>query len=93
VDPPKSTARSPEQPGFRQEAGGSPVGTEESIGRDANGLIVRVGGDDLRPQLVLHAAGRTANVEGLGVAGAGVEVDERGRVLVDQSFRTTADGI
>jgi NAD(P) transhydrogenase len=67
--------------------------TVESIGRDTNGLVVRVDGEDLRPQLVLHAAGRTPNVEGLGLAAAGVEVDERGRIQVDECFRTTAEGI
>lgn len=65
----------------------------ESVGRDRDGLVVRVDGEELRPQVVLHAAGRSGNVEGLGLADAGVEVDGRGRVLVDQSFRTTAEGI
>jgi NAD(P) transhydrogenase len=65
----------------------------ESIERDADGLIVRVDGEVLRPQLVLHAVGRTGNVEGLGLAEAGVEADDRGRVRVDQNFQTTAPGI
>jgi NAD(P) transhydrogenase len=65
----------------------------ESVGRDPDGLLVRVNGEDLRPQIVLHAAGRSGNVEGLGLHDAGVEVDNRGRIRVDQSFRTTADGI
>ena len=46
----------------------------ESIGRDAQGLVVRVAGEELRPQIVLHAAGRTGNVEGLALADAGVEL-------------------
>jgi NAD(P) transhydrogenase len=65
----------------------------ESIERHADGLIVRVDGEVLRPQLVLHAVGRTGNVEGLGLAEAGVEADDRGRVRVDQNFQTTAQGI
>jgi NAD(P) transhydrogenase len=65
----------------------------ESVGRDAEGLVVRVDGEDLRPQVVLHAAGRVGNVEGLGLAEAGVEVDGRGRIRVDQRFRTTSEGI
>jgi NAD(P) transhydrogenase len=65
----------------------------ESVGRDAEGLVVRVGGEDLRTQLVLHAVGRTGNIEGLGLADAGVEVDERGRIRVDQSFQTASEGI
>jgi NAD(P) transhydrogenase len=65
----------------------------EMVGRDAAGLIVRVGGEDMRPELVLHAVGRAGNVEGLGLAEAGVQVDDRGRVRVDQNFQTTAQGI
>jgi NAD(P) transhydrogenase len=65
----------------------------QSVGRDAAGLIVRVDGEEVRPELVLHAAGRAGNVEGLGLADAGVAADERGRVSVDRNFETTAKGI
>ena len=65
----------------------------ESVERDAEGLLVRVDGEDLRPQLVLHAVGRTGNVEELGLGQAGVQTDERGRVRVDANFMTTAQGI
>lgn len=65
----------------------------ESVERDADGLIVRVDGEALRPQVVLHAVGRAGNVEGLGLAEAGVEADDRGRIRVDQNFQTTAPGI
>lgn len=65
----------------------------EAVERDADGLIVRVEGEALRPQLVLHAVGRTGNVEGLGLAEAGVEADDRGRIGVDGDFQTTAQGI
>lgn len=68
-------------------------GRVESVGRDAGGPVVRVDGEDLRPQVVLHAVGRTGNVEGLGLADAGVEADERGRIRVDHGFRTTSEGI
>ena len=65
----------------------------QALGRDASGLIVRVDGQDLRPQLVLHAVGRAGNIEGLGLAEAGAQADERGRVLVDENFETTAPGV
>jgi NAD(P) transhydrogenase len=68
-------------------------GHVESIGRDVQGLVVRVDGEELRPQVVLHAVGRTGNVEGLGLPDAGVEVDRRGRIQVDQSFQTASEGI
>jgi NAD(P) transhydrogenase len=67
--------------------------TLESVARDAEGLVVRVDGELLRPQILLYAAGRTGNIEGLGLSEAGVEVDERGRIQVDKAFRTTVPGI
>jgi dihydrolipoamide dehydrogenase len=39
------------------------------------------------------AAGRGADVDGLGLAEAGVELDERGLVQVDGALRTTAQGV
>ena len=42
---------------------------------------------------VLIAAGRVANTENLGLEAAGVRVDARGRIEVDDNFRTSADGI
>jgi NAD(P) transhydrogenase len=43
----------------------------------------------LRPHKVLFAAGRVGNIEGLGLEAVGVELDERGRVVVDKRFKTT----
>ena len=63
------------------------------VGRDDRGLFVRVDGEELRPGAVLHALGREGNVEGLGLAEVGVEVGPRGRIIVDEGFRTTAPGI
>ena len=65
----------------------------ESVDRDGEGLIARVDGETLRPELVLHAVGRAGNVEGLGLSEAGVEFDKRGRVQVDRNFQSTAPGI
>ena len=65
----------------------------EFVGRDREGLLVRVDGEELRPQVVLHAVGRTGNVDGLGLPDAGVDVDGRGRIRVDGSFQTTSPGI
>jgi NAD(P) transhydrogenase len=64
-----------------------------TVGRDARGLTVEVGGDVRRPDAVLFAAGRVGNTEHLGLADVGVEVDERGNVVVDAKFRTSAPGI
>jgi pyruvate/2-oxoglutarate dehydrogenase complex dihydrolipoamide dehydrogenase (E3) component len=42
---------------------------------------------------LLAAAGRTPNTDGIGLEKAGVEVDERGHVKVDERLRTTVEGV
>ena len=51
------------------------------------------GGDALQTDIVLVAIGRRPYTDGLGLAEAGVEVDERSRVKVDAHFRTNVEGI
>jgi NAD(P) transhydrogenase len=65
-----------------------------TVKRVDGGLCVVLGsGERLQPQKVLFAAGRTGNTAGLGLEQAGVEVDGRGRIVVDDTYRTTAEGI
>ena len=65
-----------------------------TIGRQEGELAVTLAdGEIVRPQKVLFAAGRAGNTEELGLAEAGVEVDERGRIVVDDQYRTSAEGI
>jgi NAD(P) transhydrogenase len=64
-----------------------------AVARDGDGLLVEVGDDARRVDAVLFAAGRVGNTEGLRLADAGVEVDDRGYVVVDEKFRTTAPGV
>ncbi|NML19136.1 glutathione-disulfide reductase [Azohydromonas caseinilytica] len=47
----------------------------------------------LRAEAVLNATGRRPNTAGLGLAEAGVQLDARGAVAVDQDSCTTAPGI
>ena len=49
--------------------------------------------DELSCDRVLVAVGRKPNTDGLGLAEAGVETDDAGRVEVDERFATTAEGI
>lgn len=66
----------------------------DGIARAGGALEVRVaGGETLVADHVLFAGGRVSNTEGLGLAEAGVDVDAKGRVVVDAQFRTTAPGI
>lgn len=68
--------------------------TCESITPEREALAVKIStGETIRPDTVLFAAGRVSNTEGMGLKNAGVILDERGRILVDQNFRTSVEGI
>ena len=78
------------------EQGGTRVilGTSGEVARKDGRLEVVLGdGEQLYPDVVLFAAGRVGNTEQLGVAFAGVECDSRGRILVDDEYKTSVDGI
>jgi dihydrolipoamide dehydrogenase len=49
--------------------------------------------EEVRSDVVLVAIGRTAYTEGLGAKEAGIALDERGRVIVDEHFTTNVKGI
>ena len=50
-------------------------------------------GEVLRPDIALFAAGRTVNVEGLGLEVAGVKLSSSGAIAVDEQFQTSVEGI
>src|SRR5690606_32921317 len=51
------------------------------------------GAEPRRADRVLVAVGRKPYTDGLGHEEAGIAVDDRGRIEVDDRFRTTADGV
>ncbi len=62
--------------------------------KDGHGAVVECEGrETLRGDRVLVAVGRKANTEGLGLDALGLALDERGRVPVDEHFRTKIAGI
>ena len=64
------------------------------VARDDDGIAVEIPNQRVvRADKVLFAAGRVGNTEDLALDVAGVEVDQRGRITVDDCFRTTAPGI
>jgi NAD(P) transhydrogenase len=68
--------------------------TVEGVAPDGDRLEVRLSsGETLSPDTLLFAAGRVASTDGLALGAAGVELDVRGRVIVDGNFRTSAPGI
>jgi pyruvate/2-oxoglutarate dehydrogenase complex dihydrolipoamide dehydrogenase (E3) component len=52
-----------------------------------------VGGDELHVDEILVAAGRRPVFEGHDLEAAGVELDDRGRPVLDDTLRTTASGV
>jgi NAD(P) transhydrogenase len=66
----------------------------DSVGPRDDSLEAKLSaGETLHPDTVLFAAGRMSNTEGLGLESAGVDVDARGRIVVDANFLTSAEGI
>lgn len=57
--------------------------------------VVEYEGQDepLRADRVLVAVGRVPNTDNLGLDTVGVELDERGRIAVDNHFRTSAENV
>ncbi len=51
------------------------------------------GSEPVEAEKVLVAVGRRPATEGLGLEAAGVDLGERGRVRVEDGFRTSADGV
>src|SRR2546423_1689868 len=67
------------------------------VRRDGDGVVVaaEVGGEqrEFRAARLLVAAGRTPNTWGIGLEDAGVRLDERGAVAVDEFLRTSVPHI
>jgi NAD(P) transhydrogenase len=64
------------------------------VGRVDGRLQVSIGGGEtLETDVVLYAAGRSGNTEELGLAASGVELDPRGRILVDAEYQTAVPGV
>ncbi len=80
---------------FREEgieldlaAGAKEVRSEEG------GIVLGLGdGRELRGTHLLVAAGRKPNTDDLGCDAAGIRLDDRGYVRVDDRFRTSAEGV
>ena len=69
-------------------------GGRVEIARAADGIGVVIPGHGVyRTDKVLYAAGRVGNTEGLMLDRVGVGVDDRGRITVDDHYRTSAAGI
>ncbi|HEY5530514.1 MAG TPA: dihydrolipoyl dehydrogenase [Candidatus Anoxymicrobiaceae bacterium] len=67
---------------------------EEVLEYRPDGIKVKLSsGDELEAEKLLVSIGRKFNSAGLGLEDVGVETDERGRIIVDQTMETSVDGI
>ncbi|MBS0577795.1 MAG: FAD-dependent oxidoreductase [Proteobacteria bacterium] len=68
--------------------------TVEGAAASGAGLEVRLStGRKMLPDTLLFAAGRAPNTPGLGLESLGIELDSRGRIVVDANFRTSVPGV
>jgi glutathione reductase (NADPH) len=66
----------------------------DMITRLDNGLCALLSrGQRVEADVILYATGRVPNTEGLGLGAAGVELDERGGVVVDAHYRSSVPSI
>jgi len=80
---------------FKKQGLDFQLGTKvTSAKRDGDSCIVECEGKEpIRCDRVLLAVGRSPNTEGLGAESVGLSMDRRGRILVDDHFKTNIDGI
>jgi glutathione reductase (NADPH) len=65
-----------------------------SIEKEKDGYNLRLAnGGSVSADLVMYATGRTPNTKGLGLEAAGVEVDKKGHILVDNHSKTSVANI
>lgn len=55
--------------------------------------IALAGGETVEAESLLVAAGRTPNTDALNADAAGVELDDKGHIKIDDRFQTTAPGV
>jgi dihydrolipoamide dehydrogenase len=65
----------------------------ENVDVSDKGVQITWGGDTREFDYLCIAAGRGPDVEGLGLDEAGVKLDDRGLVAVDERLRTSLDGV
>ena len=81
--------------GFTFNLGSKVTGVEKRGSNYKVKLEPAGGGDtqEINADVVLVAIGRVPNTEGLGLQEAGVALDNKGRVIVDEHFKTNIPGI
>ena len=75
--------------GVEVHTGAQPTAIRRDGGEAIVTAIVSGGEREYRAEQVLMAVGRVANTENIGLAEAGIEVDDDGFIIVDEEMRTT----
>jgi pyruvate/2-oxoglutarate dehydrogenase complex dihydrolipoamide dehydrogenase (E3) component len=65
----------------------------DRVARAGDEIVLSAGGAELRGSHLLVAVGRRANTDDLGCDAAGIALDERGQVIVDDRYQTSARGV
>ncbi len=91
----RSFQRILEKQGFVFHLGNKVVGVDASGNRLKAKVEPAQGGDTqtIEAEVVLVAVGRTPYTDGLGLAEAGVALDDKKRILVDGHFQTSVSGV
>jgi len=90
----KQTRKVLEQQGLKFQLGAKVAGAEVNDEGRVDVKIDAAGKTSFETvDRVLVAVGRRAYAEGLGLDAAGVNTDDRGRIVVDEDFQTAAEGI
>jgi dihydrolipoamide dehydrogenase len=95
LDTAKAFQRLLEKQGFTFKLGHKVTGAKSAKTGVTLSVEPAAGGtaEEVKSDVVLVAIGRTAYTEGLGAKEAGIALDERGRVIVDEHFTTNVKGI
>ena len=91
----KLLQRSLERQGFKFRFGVS-ARSAKVVGEEVQVQVAPAAGGDaetLAADMLLVAVGRRPYTDGLGAVELGVKLDARGRVIVDEHFRTSVDGV
>lgn len=80
---------------FRQQGLDFKLGARVTGAGVENGrcVVEYEGGEPIRCDRVLLAVGRKPNTEGLGLDGLNMELDEAGRIVVNDHYATTVNGV
>ncbi|MGB5251292.1 MAG: Si-specific NAD(P)(+) transhydrogenase [Sedimenticolaceae bacterium] len=68
--------------------------TIDTVDSSESGVVLRCrSGKEVRSDVLFWANGRSGNTEDMGLGGIGVDINQRGQIVVDETFRTSVANI